>query len=71
MRLRDLFLAGAVALLAIGLAPKFFAPKPVKAAAGSSILTGTIKSAAGEKLAGMTVSAKAAGTNHHDHGLHR
>jgi streptogramin lyase len=61
MRLRNFFLAGTLAMLAIGVAPKLFAPAPVKAATGDSILTGTVKSAAGEKLGGVTVSAKADG----------
>ena len=61
MRLRILTLAGTVAILATALAPKLFVPRTVKAATGGAILTGTIKSAAGEKLGGITVSAKAQG----------
>jgi streptogramin lyase len=59
--LRNIFL-GLVTVLAIGLAPKFFAPSNVHAASDGSVLAGTVKSASGEKMAGVTVSAKAEGS---------
>lgn len=61
MRLRNFLLAGAAAALLLGLTPKLFQPAVVKAAGEGAILTGAIKSAGGEKLAGVTVSAKAEG----------
>ena len=61
MNMRNLLLAGTLTVAAIALAPKFFTPAPVKAAGSGAILTGTIKSASGEKLGGVTVSAKAEG----------
>ena len=39
--------------------------------AAEVVLSGSIKSAAGEKMEGVTVSAKAEGSHHHHHGLHR
>jgi len=61
MKLRNFFLAGTAAVLVIGLAPKILAPTPVKAATGASVLIGSVKSAAGKELGGVTVSAKATG----------
>src|ERR1700722_16099084 len=60
MKVGNFLLAGAFAVLVLVGAPKLFLPAPATAA-GSSILTGTIKSAAGEKLGGVTISAKADG----------
>jgi streptogramin lyase len=61
MKLRNFFLTATAAILAIGIAPKLLVPRPVTAAAGVSVLTGTVKSAAGKELGGVTVSAKPAG----------
>jgi len=57
----NLFLPGVAAVLLIGLAPKILAPTPVKAAASGSVLAGKVEFASGEKLGGVTVSAKAEG----------
>ncbi len=60
MKVGNFLLAGAFAVLVLAGALELFLPAPTTAA-GSSILTGTIKSAAGEKLGGVTISAKADG----------
>jgi virginiamycin B lyase len=61
MSARKIILAATAAILIAGIVPRLFTSAKVQAASGISIITGTVRSAAGEKLGGVTVSAKAAG----------
>src|SRR5580704_2587050 len=61
MKLRNLFLGAVIAVLAFAFAPKLFVPAHASPASSESVLTGAVKSASGEKMAGVTVSAKAEG----------
>ena len=59
--LRKLFFASIAALLVFALVRMVSVPGLVKGAGDAGLLAGTVKSAAGEKMAGVTVSAKAQG----------
>jgi virginiamycin B lyase len=61
MKVRNLFLGAVAVVLAFAFAPKLFVPAQASPASSESVLTGAVKSASGEKMAGVTVSAKAEG----------
>src|SRR5258707_8613381 len=54
-----------IILVAIIIAVSMVVPVPsaINAAPGNALLTGTVKSASGEKMAGVTVSARTDGSN--------
>ena len=58
---RGLLLGSLLACVVAGLAPSVLAPKGVLANSDRALLSGTIKSASGQKMGGVTVSAKAEG----------
>src|ERR1039457_6408276 len=49
-------------VVTVGLASGILLSRTLHAASGSALLTGAVKSASGEKMAGVTVSAKAEGS---------
>ena len=61
IRTRSLFLVAA-ALVASAAVAAFFAPRLVKGASDGALLTGMVKSSSGEKMAGVTVSARVEGS---------
>jgi streptogramin lyase/mono/diheme cytochrome c family protein len=56
-------LAGVLAAALLGLTSTIFVPQQVHGAESGALLTGSAKSAAGEKMGGVTVSAKAEGSS--------
>ncbi len=58
---RGLFLVPVIAIVFVGLAGAAFLSNALLAAPNGVLLTGTVKSASGEKMGGVTVSAKIEG----------
>src|SRR5438132_9485521 len=61
MRINRGLLLGLLASMVAGSVPRMSAPKAVSAGSERGLLSGTIKSALGQKMNGVTVSAKAEG----------
>jgi streptogramin lyase len=59
--LRNLWVVTAIVIVLAGLVSGIFIAKTVRAETGGALLTGTVKSASGEKMAGVTISAKMEG----------
>jgi streptogramin lyase len=58
---RGLLLGGLISCVLAGVAPRVFTPKAVWADSDRAFLSGTVKFASGQKMGGVTVSAKAEG----------
>ena len=59
MRINRGLLLGLLACMVAGLVPRVIAPKAVSAGSERALLSGAIRSASGQKMSGVTVSAKA------------